>query len=177
MKILIALLLNIFVHFSQSASDIDRKAEWHEAYWENTRENLGGSPLRSPLAAEGPNPISAIDSSFPYLTDKLNPLSEHTAYNKYYDSSIDSRIDFNNLVDKDARNLSILMITVGSRGDVQYWIPICLRLMKHGHRCTLGTHERFKDWIVSFGIAFFPIAGDPENLMVIFIFDITLCSN
>jgi hypothetical protein len=67
-----------------------------------------------------------------------------------------------------AKNLSILMITIGSRGDVQYWIPICARLIRLGHRCTLGTHERYRKWIndLNFGIKFVPIAGDPAKLMV-----------
>ena len=66
------------------------------------------------------------------------------------------------------KNLSILMITVGSRGDVQYWIPICSRLVQLGHRCTLGTHERYRSWIteMNLGINFVPIAGDPAKLMV-----------
>jgi hypothetical protein len=64
--------------------------------------------------------------------------------------------------------LNIVVLTIGSRGDVQYLIPLCARFVQRGHRCTLATHERFRSWIESggWGIDFAPIAGDPNAIMV-----------
>jgi hypothetical protein len=62
--------------------------------------------------------------------------------------------------------LSIAIHIVGSRGDVQPFIPIAqLLIHKYGHRVRICTHPNFKDFVESNGIEFFSIGGDPEALM------------
>jgi sterol 3beta-glucosyltransferase len=62
--------------------------------------------------------------------------------------------------------LNIAIHIVGSRGDVQPFIPIAQLLIgKYGHRVRIGTHPNFKDFVESNGIEFFSIGGDPEALM------------
>lgn len=63
--------------------------------------------------------------------------------------------------------LSIAIHIVGSRGDVQPFIPIAQLLMRppYGHRVRICTHPVFKDFVESNGIEFFSIGGDPEALM------------
>jgi len=61
--------------------------------------------------------------------------------------------------------LHISVLTVGSRGDVQYIIPFCMALIEKGHRCTLVTHEHFRHFVTQFGIEFAPVAGDPNELI------------
>ena len=61
--------------------------------------------------------------------------------------------------------LAIAMLIVGSRGDVQPFIPIARRLALDGHRVRLATHAVFREFVESHGIEFFPLAGDPRELM------------
>jgi sterol 3beta-glucosyltransferase len=57
------------------------------------------------------------------------------------------------------------MLTIGSRGDVQPYIALGVRLMQDGHKCVIVTHEEFKDWIESYGIEHRQAGGDPTALM------------
>ena len=61
--------------------------------------------------------------------------------------------------------LAIAILVVGSRGDVQPFIPIAQRLARDGHRVRLATHALFREFVESHGIEFFPLAGDPRELM------------
>ncbi|KAI9168006.1 UDP-Glycosyltransferase/glycogen phosphorylase [Paramyrothecium foliicola] len=63
--------------------------------------------------------------------------------------------------------LNIAIHIVGSRGDVQPFIPIAQLLSKppFGHRVRICTHPVFKDFVESNGVEFFSIGGDPEALM------------
>ncbi|KAI7767327.1 hypothetical protein LZL87_014017 [Fusarium oxysporum] len=63
--------------------------------------------------------------------------------------------------------LNIAIHIIGSRGDVQPFIPIAQLLMKPpcGHRVRICTHSVFKDFIEAQGVEFFSIGGDPEALM------------
>ncbi|BEI98763.1 hypothetical protein CcaverHIS631_0310620 [Cutaneotrichosporon cavernicola] len=57
------------------------------------------------------------------------------------------------------------MLTIGSRGDVQPYIALALRLMEDGHKCVIVTHDEFKTWIESYGIEHRQAGGDPTALM------------
>jgi sterol 3beta-glucosyltransferase len=63
--------------------------------------------------------------------------------------------------------LNIAIHIVGSRGDVQPFIPIAQLLMKppYGHRVRICTHAAFKEFVEAQGVEFFNIGGDPEALM------------
>ncbi|KAI8804423.1 hypothetical protein BJ742DRAFT_825144 [Cladochytrium replicatum] len=61
--------------------------------------------------------------------------------------------------------LSIVMLVVGSRGDVQPFIALGQELLKHGHRVRLATHETFRKFVNDSGLEFYPLAGDPAELM------------
>lgn len=56
-------------------------------------------------------------------------------------------------------------LTIGSRGDVQPYIALALRLMDDQHRVTIVTHSEFRDWIESYGIEHRQAGGDPTALM------------
>lgn len=60
--------------------------------------------------------------------------------------------------------LCIAILVVGTRGDVQPFVAIGLRLASHGHRVRLATHACFRDFVLSKGLEFFPLAGDPLKL-------------
>jgi len=61
--------------------------------------------------------------------------------------------------------LAIVMLVVGTRGDVQPLIPIARRLARDGHRVRLATHAVFRDLVESHGLEFYPLAGDPRQLI------------
>ncbi|KAM3520637.1 hypothetical protein MY4038_009344 [Beauveria bassiana] len=63
--------------------------------------------------------------------------------------------------------LNIAIHIVGSRGDVQPFIPIAQILGKapYNHRVRICTHPVFKDFVEAQGVEFFSIGGDPEALM------------
>lgn len=66
---------------------------------------------------------------------------------------------------KRVSGLSVVCLTIGSRGDVQPYIALAKELMKDGNTCTIASHPEYKDWVESFGIGFRPVGGDPTALM------------
>lgn len=69
------------------------------------------------------------------------------------------------------------MLTIGSRGDVQPYIALGIRLMRDGHKVVIITHseftvteipnppDEFKNWIEGYGIEHRQAGGDPTALM------------
>lgn len=60
--------------------------------------------------------------------------------------------------------LQIVVLIVGTRGDVQPFIAIGKRLQDYGHRVRLATHANFKEFVLTSGLEFFPLGGDPKVL-------------
>src|SRR5437867_1622129 len=60
--------------------------------------------------------------------------------------------------------LSIVIMIVGSRGDVQPFIPIGRRLAAR-HRVRIATHREFRSLVEQAGLEFYPLGGDPHALM------------
>jgi sterol 3beta-glucosyltransferase len=50
---------------------------------------------------------------------------------------------------------------------VQPFIALGVALKRYGHRIRLATHETFSDFVRSSGLEFYPIGGDPEDLMAV----------
>lgn len=61
--------------------------------------------------------------------------------------------------------LNVVIQVVGSRGDVQPFVALGTELQKHGHRIRLATHNVFDSFVRSAGLEFYPIGGDPSELM------------
>ncbi|KAF4369321.1 hypothetical protein CsatB_029102 [Cannabis sativa] len=66
--------------------------------------------------------------------------------------------------DKHVPPLQIVMLIVGTRGDVQPFIAIGKRLQEDGHRVRLATHANFEDFVLTAGLEFYPLGGDPKVL-------------
>ncbi|PNH41013.1 hypothetical protein VD0004_g6051 [Verticillium dahliae] len=64
-----------------------------------------------------------------------------------------------------ATKLNIVIHVVGSRGDVQPFVALGTELQRYGHRVRLATHDVFEDFVRKAGIEFYPIGGDPAELM------------
>ncbi|KAJ9543476.1 hypothetical protein OSB04_023183 [Centaurea solstitialis] len=60
--------------------------------------------------------------------------------------------------------LQVVILIVGTRGDVQPFIAIGKRLQDYGHRVRLATHSNFKEFVLTAGLEFHPLGGDPKVL-------------
>lgn len=60
--------------------------------------------------------------------------------------------------------MKITILTYGSRGDVQPFLPLSLGLMAKGHFVKLAAPSRFKGIIEGYGIHSVPLVGEPEDL-------------
>ncbi|CAE6390425.1 unnamed protein product [Rhizoctonia solani] len=61
--------------------------------------------------------------------------------------------------------MSINIMIVGSRGDVQPYIALGQRLQEYGHTIRISTHEIFRPLVKNFGLMFFNIGGDPSEFV------------
>ncbi|KAK8141720.1 hypothetical protein G3M48_009998 [Beauveria asiatica] len=61
--------------------------------------------------------------------------------------------------------LNIVIQVVGSRGDVQPFVALGQELQRHGHRVRLATHNVFAGFVTAAQLEFFPVGGDPAELM------------
>ncbi|KDR81957.1 hypothetical protein GALMADRAFT_207321 [Galerina marginata CBS 339.88] len=66
---------------------------------------------------------------------------------------------------KDCPNMNIVIMIVGSRGDVQPYVALGQQLLKDGHRVRIATHETFRTFVSDAGLEFFSIGGNPQDLM------------
>ncbi|KAK2752476.1 hypothetical protein FQN54_008138 [Arachnomyces sp. PD_36] len=60
---------------------------------------------------------------------------------------------------------NIVIKVVGSRGDVQLFIALGIELQKHRRRVRLATHDVFANFVRDSGLEFYPIGGDPAELV------------
>ena len=63
------------------------------------------------------------------------------------------------------KSLRITCLTIGSRGDVQPYIALCMGLIAEGHQAKIATHGNFEGWIREHGVDFALVDGDPAELM------------
>ncbi|KAH8743768.1 hypothetical protein F5883DRAFT_722523 [Diaporthe sp. PMI_573] len=61
--------------------------------------------------------------------------------------------------------LNIVIQVVGSRGDVQPFIALGNELQRSGHRVRIATHDVFESFVTRSNLEFYPIGGDPAELM------------
>jgi hypothetical protein len=66
---------------------------------------------------------------------------------------------------EDIPAMNILMLVVGSRGDVQPFIAVAQELQSYGHRVRLATHPAFRDFVQEHDVEFFDLTGNPAELM------------
>ncbi|KAF5795580.1 putative sterol 3-beta-glucosyltransferase [Helianthus annuus] len=72
--------------------------------------------------------------------------------------------DFDATTIPDFPPLQIVMLIVGTRGDVQPFVAIGKRLQEYGHRVRLATHSNFEEFVKASGLEFFALGGDPKVL-------------
>ncbi|GIU93016.1 MAG: hypothetical protein KatS3mg011_1922 [Acidimicrobiia bacterium] len=65
----------------------------------------------------------------------------------------------------DDRDLSrIVLVAVGSWGDVGPYLGLAVELEARGHRVAVATHDRFREAVERAGAEFLPVVGDPRVL-------------
>src|ERR1700691_4749518 len=57
------------------------------------------------------------------------------------------------------------IIAYGSRGDVQPYVALALGLMGKGHEVTLLANENFREFVEGYGVRFFPLYGNIEEMV------------
>jgi sterol 3beta-glucosyltransferase len=60
--------------------------------------------------------------------------------------------------------MKITLLAYGSRGDVQPFLALAVRLQKAGHSVTLAGPHRFAEFVAHYNVPFVPLAGDPEEI-------------
>ena len=60
--------------------------------------------------------------------------------------------------------MKITILTYGSRGDIQPFLPLSRGLMERGHQVIFAAPARFENLIIEHRIQFALLAGDPEDL-------------
>lgn len=61
-------------------------------------------------------------------------------------------------------SLRVLILVVGTRGDLDPFCEIGLALKSDGHRVRLATHALYREIVENQNIEFYPLAGDPHEL-------------
>ncbi|TVY17840.1 Sterol 3-beta-glucosyltransferase UGT80B1 [Lachnellula arida] len=105
-----------------------------------------------------------LTKRFDKQTPRRLPFGENlTRNNRKYEGHLQSIIGTYSGLPR----LNIAIHIVGSRGDVQPFIPIAQILSKppYSHRVRICTHPVFKDLVEENGLEFFSIGGDPATLM------------
>ncbi|KAG9603976.1 UDP-Glycosyltransferase/glycogen phosphorylase, partial [Aureobasidium melanogenum] len=105
-----------------------------------------------------------VDFDFRRLSRVISGLSEHHL-ERSDSQSCGSKNDSTGDDPSTCPQLNIVMHVVGSRGDVQPFVALALKLKEFGHRIRFASHPVFKGFVEGYGIEFFSISGDPAELM------------
>jgi UDP:flavonoid glycosyltransferase YjiC (YdhE family) len=62
--------------------------------------------------------------------------------------------------------VKITILTAGTRGDVQPYVAVGVGLRSKGHEVTIATHQSFNPLLDQYGLGFFPIEGDPREILM-----------
>ncbi|RWV91445.1 hypothetical protein BHE74_00023281 [Ensete ventricosum] len=99
-----------------------------------------------------------VDVPSNFETTSLNLRSENT-----YGEAVDEEpVDLTDLQYRPP--MQIVILIVGTRGDVQPFVAIGKRLQDYGHRVRLATHANFREFVLTAGLEFYPLGGDPKIL-------------
>ncbi|KAE8959943.1 Sterol 3-beta-glucosyltransferase, partial [Phytophthora rubi] len=101
-------------------------------------------------------------------TPRLDAPPESTNQPPTREHDIDSKKQLTAKLDSDLVSvpplMSICILIVGTRGDVQPFLAIAQRLQRDGHRVRLATHAVYRDFVMSHDVEFYPLGGDPKEL-------------
>jgi UDP:flavonoid glycosyltransferase YjiC (YdhE family) len=61
--------------------------------------------------------------------------------------------------------MRITVFAAGSRGDIQPCVALCRGLQRAGYRVRLAAPQDFSDFVQQYGVAFYPLRGDVQQIM------------
>ncbi len=61
--------------------------------------------------------------------------------------------------------MHIIILTYGSRGDIQPFVSLSVELSRSGHQVRLAVPELFKEFVMAQGLEFAALSGDPQALL------------
>lgn len=93
--------------------------------------------------------------------DHFAPLDE--TWDQVMDDDVEKSKEVEQI--RNVPRLAILILIVGTRGDVQPFIALGKMLVAYGHRVRLATHAVFETFVRGNGLEFYPLAGDPADLI------------
>jgi hypothetical protein len=68
-------------------------------------------------------------------------------------------------VDIEAKNLgTVVIVTLGTRGDVQPYIPLCKDLERNNIKCYIASHEAHQDFADNANVSFIGLPGTAEEI-------------
>ncbi|KAL6915286.1 hypothetical protein FSST1_006781 [Fusarium sambucinum] len=134
-----------------------------KSLFRGNKDNRGGEPRQDGRLHITPH--DAADTS--HLLNALNTTldEEHSINDRHEILNSSTIIDPGSK--KRHKKLAIVIMIVGSRGDVQPFLKIGKILKEeHGHRVRIATHPVFRDLVErDTGLEFFSVGGDPSELM------------
>lgn len=106
--------------------------------------------------------ITIIDENiYVYMFQKNTDVVEHTTnLMKMRKSCVNIKNVFYT-----PKKIKIVMLTIGSRGDVQPFISLGLGFLDKGYNVKIVTHECFREFVTSHDIEFSPLSCDPKQLL------------
>ena len=97
-----------------------------------------------------------------------SPVSEAEHEGRDHDHAMQSRKSSEATITSNIPRptLNIVVMVIGSRGDIQPFLKLGKSLKEYGHRVRIATHPAFKDFVQKdSGLEFFSVGGDPAELM------------
>lgn len=58
--------------------------------------------------------------------------------------------------------MRICILTIGTRGDIQPYVALGVGLKAAGYQVRIASHTLYRDFVLSRGLEFFPLSGDPQ---------------
>lgn len=132
----------------------DQDATSGDANIENDETLVSSEPSSHAVQAEAEN-IFTNDPIIEHIQTHL--YNSHSKVSLKFGSSLST-------LSLPIPKLSVVIMTVGTRGDIQPFCQLGVRLRSHGHRVRLATHECFREYVSSTGLEYYPLAGDPHRL-------------
>nr|CAB3486441.1 unnamed protein product [Digitaria exilis] len=111
------------------------------------------------------NRIATIKNDGTVVVDVPSGLEPATAggtEDAYTEVPVDESLDGTDIPYRPP--MQIVILIVGTRGDVQPFVAIGKRLQDYGHRVRLATHANFREFVLTAGLEFYPLGGDPKIL-------------